>query len=118
MLEGSYRLELVVPESDSERLLRRVQVKVPELERENPRRNDPLLEGIALKTRARYYKGLNSVFDEDAPLADQLKDRTTTLVQTDAPSPIWEEAWMKWFMIALCGILCIEWTARRLLKLA
>ena len=34
--EGAYRLELPVPESQNERLTRRIQVKVPELERENP----------------------------------------------------------------------------------
>ena len=40
--EGTYRLELPVPESGGERLSRRVQVKVSDLERENPRRNDAL----------------------------------------------------------------------------
>ena len=45
--EGTYRLELTVPESDNERLTRRIQVKVPELERENPQRNDALLSQIA-----------------------------------------------------------------------
>ena len=42
--EGTYRVELPVPESDGERLSRRFQVKVSDLERENPRRNDALLD--------------------------------------------------------------------------
>ncbi|MEE8451183.1 MAG: hypothetical protein V3R99_04680, partial [Thermoguttaceae bacterium] len=33
--EGAYRLELPIPDSDDERLSRRIQVKVPDLEREN-----------------------------------------------------------------------------------
>ena len=48
--EGMYVLELTVPDTDNERLVRRVQVKVPELESENPRRNDALLSEIARKT--------------------------------------------------------------------
>ena len=56
--EGTYRLELPVPESDNERLSRRIQVKVPDLERENPRRNDALLSAIASGTGGKYYVGI------------------------------------------------------------
>ena len=56
--EGTYRLELPVPESDNERLTRRIQVKVPDLERENPRRNDALLSAIAKNTGGKYYVGI------------------------------------------------------------
>ena len=51
LLEGTYRLELPVPESQNERLSRRIQVKVPDLERENARRNDAVLSAIAKNTR-------------------------------------------------------------------
>lgn len=60
LLEGTYRLELPVPESDNKRLSRRIQVKAPDLERENPRRNDALLSGIAKNTGGRYYIGMES----------------------------------------------------------
>ena len=47
-----------MPESDNERLTRRIQVKVPDLERENPRRNDALLSAIASGTGGKYYVGI------------------------------------------------------------
>jgi hypothetical protein len=118
--EGSYRLELPVPDSDNERLTRRVQVKVPELERENPQRNDDLLGAIANNSGPGgiYYKGMNSIFSGEHPLVKELKDRTTTVVQPESPDPKSEERWLKWMMFALCGLLCCEWLIRRLMKLA
>lgn len=119
--EGSYRMELNVPESDSERMVRRVQVRMPELERENPQRNDSLLSQIAKdsggKDGGKYYVGVDSIF-RDKPLAEQLPDRTSTIIQTDVPDLKWEETWLRWMMLLLCGLLCLEWLIRRLMKLA
>ncbi len=118
--EGTYRLELPVPESGGERLSRRVQVKVSDLERENPRRNDAVLSAIAKNTGGRYYVGIPSAIDAGSPncLARQLKDKTTTVIQPIAPNPQWEETWLRWMMVVLCGLLCFEWLIRRLVKLA
>jgi hypothetical protein len=116
--EGSYRLELPVPESDNERLTRRVQVKVPELERENPQRNDALLGSIANNSGGRYYLGMSSLAADEHPLVGELKDRTTTVIQPESPDPKSEEGWLRWMMIALCSLLCLEWLIRRLVKLA
>jgi hypothetical protein len=116
--EGAYRLELTVPESDNERLIRRISARLPELERENPQRNDALLGQIARQTGGKYYVGVDAVFHDKSPLARQLPDRTSTIIQTDAPDPQWEETWLRWMMIALCGVLCLEWLIRRLVKLA
>ena len=120
MQEGTYRLELPIPDSDNERLARRVQVKAPDLERENPRRNDALLGTLAKNTGGKYYVGVSKAFDADNPesLVKQLKDRTATTVLTAAPNPEWEENWLRWMMIALCSLLCLEWLVRRLSKLA
>jgi len=120
VLEGTYRLELLVPESGNERLTRRVQVKAPDLERENPRRNDTLLGTIAKNTGGRYYIGMKQAVAKSGipPLVAQLKDRTTTVILPVAPNPQTEEDWRRWMMFALCGVLCLEWLIRRLLKLA
>jgi hypothetical protein len=120
MQEGTYRLELPVPESDNERLTRRIQVKTPDLERENPIRNDALLNAIANGAGGKYYVGLDRAIDANNPdsLVRQLKDRTTTAILTAAPNPQWEERWLRWIMVALCGTLCLEWLIRRLMKLA
>ena len=118
--EGTYRLELPVPESENERLSRRIQVRVPDLERENPRRNDAVLSAIAKNTGGKYYVGLASAIAPHGtpPLADELRDQTTTIILPVAPDPHQGENWLRFMMIALCGLLCLEWLIRRLLKLA
>jgi hypothetical protein len=116
--EGAYRLELSVPESDNERLVRRISVRLPELERENPQRNDALLSQIAKQTGGKYYVGVDAVFRDQPPLVTMLPDRTSTVIQTEAPNPKWEETWLRWMMLALCVVLCLEWLIRRLMKLA
>jgi hypothetical protein len=116
--EGAYRLELTVPESDNERLIRRISVRLPELERENPQRNDALLSQIAKDTGGKYFVGVDAIFRDQPPLVEQLPDRTSTIIQTDVPNPQWEETWLRWMMIALSGLLCLEWLTRRLVKLA
>jgi hypothetical protein len=118
--EGVYRLELPVPESDNQRLTRRIQVKAPDLERENPRRNDALLSAIANGAGGRHYVGIEGAIDGENPssLEHQLRDRTSIAVVAAAPNPRWEETWRRWMMVALCGALCLEWLIRRLVKLA
>jgi len=118
--EGTYRLELPVPESENERLSRRIQVKAPDLERENPRRNDAVLSAIAKNTGGKYYVGLASAIAPHGtrPLMDELRDQTTTVILPVAPNPRWQEIWLRFMMIVLCGLLCLEWLIRRLLKLA
>jgi len=118
--EGVYRLELPVPESDNERLSRRIQVRVPDLERENPQRNDALLGRIAEGSGGYYYRDPSAAWGPDAsdPLAPRLKDRTKTSVLTAAPNLLGQRAWLRGMMLALCGLLCTEWLIRRLLKLA
>ena len=120
LLEGTYRLELPLPESQNERLGRRIQVKAPDLERENPRRNDALLSAIASGSGGKYYVGMTSAIATGgkSPLVEQLPDRTTTVILPVAPNPQQEEDWLRWIMIALCSLLCLEWLIRRLLKLA
>ncbi|MGW8256448.1 MAG: hypothetical protein ACWGMZ_03080, partial [Thermoguttaceae bacterium] len=116
--EGDYRLELPVPESDNERLVRRIQVKAPELEREHPLRNDALLSQIARQTGGKYYIATQDVLHERPSLVEQLKDRSCTMIQIDPVDPRVEEKWLGWLMFIICGLLCVEWLTRRLVKLA
>lgn len=118
--EGTYLLDLPVPESD-EHLSRRLQVKVPELEREKPQRNDALLSELATKTGGVYYVGLKAAVTGDQagaavrPLVEVLRDQTRTITTISRPTPLWSNHWM---LLALCGVLCLEWLIRRLSKLA
>ena len=111
---------IAVPDSDDERLTRRLQVHVPELERENPQRNDPLLGRIAEQTGGRYYVGMPAALGggRSQPLVASLQDRTKIERTTVASDPRWEETWLRWLLIAICGLLCFEWLIRRLMKLA
>ncbi|HET6881075.1 MAG TPA: hypothetical protein VFI31_13015 [Pirellulales bacterium] len=117
--EGMYLIELPVPESD-ERLSRRIQVKVPELEREKPQRNDALLSELATKTGGVYYIGLKAALAGDGatsspPLVDVLRDQSRTITTISRPTPLWSNSWT---LLAICGVLCLEWLIRRLSKLA
>lgn len=118
--EGVYRLELPVPESDRDRLVRRIHVRLPDLERENPQRNDALLSRIAVGTGGKFYPSLDAAWGPEAndPLVAHLKDRTRISVVASGPNPVSERPWRSGMMFVLCGLLCGEWLIRRLLKLA
>jgi len=120
LAEGSYRLEMDVPDSDSEQLTRRIQVKVPDLERENPERNDALLKQIASQTGGQYYVGADAVLGERGvpPLASQLADRTEVTYLAGVTDRDFDENWTSGLLFVICGALCLEWTIRRLSKLA
>lgn len=116
--EGVYRLELPVPESDDERLARRIQVKVPDLERERPQRNDPLLSDIARQTGGTYYVGVAPALGIEEPsksLVKVLRDQSRVITTVAKPTPLWANIWT---MYVICGLLCLEWLIRRLAKLA
>jgi hypothetical protein len=118
--EGNYRLELAVPESDNEVLARRIQVRVPDLERENPERNDALLAEIAKRTGGQYYVGADAVLGARGlpPLVNQLPDRTEVTYLAGVTDRDFDERWMRGLLVFICGALCLEWLIRRLSKLA
>ena len=115
--EGACRLELLVPDSADERLTKRIQIRVPDLERESPQRNDALLGELTRETGGIYYVGLPAALGSAAqpPLWDVLPNRSRTLTVSDIPRPLWDNAYT---MMFLCGCLCVEWLVRRLRKLA
>ncbi len=116
--EGVYRLELPVPESADERLARRIQVKVPDLEREKPQRNDALLQELAKTTGGAYFIGLEAGLGPDgseSPIARQLRDKSRLTLVLDTPSRLWDNWWV---LGVVCGLFCTEWLIRRLVKLA
>ena len=118
--EGNYRLELTIPETTGQRLVRYLQVELPKLETQDPQRNDPLLSRMATASGGHYYVGPEPALDEGSPdaLYPQLKDKTRTTILTAAMDKTWEENSMRWMMYTLSGLLCLEWAIRRLHKLA
>lgn len=120
LVEGTYRLELPVPDSDAELLSRRIQVRVPDVERENPERNDVLLAELAKQTGGKYYVGADAVLGLRGlpPLAKQLQDRTETTYLAGVTDREFEFDWMRGLLIVIAGALSLEWLIRRLSKLA
>ncbi len=118
--EGTYRLEMAVPDSSEEPMSRRIQVRVPDLERENPERNDALLSEIAKRTDGMYYVGADAVLGRRGvgPLVNQLSDRTETTYLAGITDRDFEHRWMQILLAVICGALCLEWLVRRLSKLA
>jgi hypothetical protein len=124
--EGSYRLELPVPESQDVRLTAPpIQVSIPNLERDRLERNDALLSEIARRSKGEYYIGLDAALGLKPgvlPVADRLSDRSRTLTLAAAPDPLWSDTapWhrARWMLGAVCGVLCLEWLLRRLWRLA
>jgi uncharacterized ParB-like nuclease family protein len=120
LAEGTYRLDLAVPDSEAEVLTRRIQVRVPDVERENPQRNDTLLAELAKRTGGTYYVGADAVLGNRGlpPLVTQLKDRTETTYLAGVTDREFDFNWMRGLLVVICGALCLEWLIRRLSKLA
>ena len=117
--EGNYKITVIMPDDESVRVERRFQVKMPDLEREDPVRKDDLLGYLAEATKGKYYLAKQVGTNEGVrSLVDALPDQTKTIVLTSRPDTNWEREWLLWMMILLVGLLAIEWTIRRLLKLA
>jgi hypothetical protein len=118
--EGSYRIDLPVPDATDQQLTRRLQVQVPDRERQHPQRNDALLSDIAVRTGGRYYVGLEATEGHSGlpPLAAQLSDRTEVTRLTGAPDRTFEQRLMQWLLVGIAAALCLEWLTRRLCRLA
>ncbi|MBX3412088.1 MAG: VWA domain-containing protein [Pirellulales bacterium] len=115
--EGAYQLDLPIDQGESEKLSRRIQVRVPDLERENPQRNDALLTELAQATGGHYFVGVNAAVTGEGwqPLPTLLKDRSRTMPVSEAPRSLWDNAWL---LAIICGLLSLEWLFRRLSRLA
>lgn len=107
---GTYRMELQVPES-KEQIVKRIEVKFPNLERQRPQQDVQLLRSMARDTGGEYLP----IAEAAKQLPQLLKDQSITTVQTGFPDPQWDEAWV---MYLLVGLLGLEWLTRKLFKLA
>jgi hypothetical protein len=119
--EGSYRVELAIPDSVEDPLVRRIQVIVPDLEFDNTRRNDELLAALAKRTGGEYYTSLAAAVtgENDLKSIDQLiESRAETRILRGTPDPEFTEWLNKLLLGVICGALCLEWLLRRIMKLA
>ena len=121
-LQGEYRINLPIPNSPQmEVLSTTIQVNIPNLEKERPIRNTKLLNELADKTQGYYFQNMKAW---DAPEEDPLsplqliakRDQVTTLPGT--PNQMFRFKLMAWLLIVCVTSLCLEWTFRRINKLA
>ena len=120
--EGDYRISLPIPASpDLDVLTTTVQANIPDLEKEQPQRNDALLTELADKTNGHFYVGMKSFQTTDAnPLSPtaiiQPQDQETFL--TGTLDRFFQRKLMMWLLGLIATALAFEWSVRRLHKLA
>jgi hypothetical protein len=119
--EGSYRIELALPDAVEEPLVRRIQVVVPDLEFDHTRRNDELLAALAERSGGKYFTSLNDAVegaDAVKPLGDLIDSKAEIRTLRGTPDEEFTEWFNKILLTVICGALCLEWLFRRLVKLA
>ena len=98
-----------------------VQVNIPDLEKERPERNDALLTQFAEQTRGQMYVGMPSF---GVPQSDPLSPLNLIAAQDQetfipgAADRFFQRRLMMWLLGLVTLLLCLEWTTRRLQKLA
>lgn len=115
---GAYRIDLEMTEGDREVLTRRLQVRVPNKESDDVRLNAVLLERLASASGGAYFPGVEAAWgrvQSIAALPTHLADKTRIIPRLAKPVSLWDN---QWTMIVLCGLLCLEWLIRRLVRLA
>lgn len=117
---GDYRLVLRLPDSDEDPLSKTISVASSAAEDQRPERNDEVLGSLAKSTGGHYYLGFQAAMGAsgDPSLESLLVDRTQITPKFGDIDKVWAEYWAKWMMFGVCGLLCLEWLLRRLLKLA
>ncbi len=119
--EGSYRIELAVPDVPDELLTKRISATVPDLEFADTRRDETLLSALATRTGGQYYETTELALRGASGIpavATLLPSRAETKIRAGAPDMKFTENVNRALLGVICGALCLEWLLRRLLKLA
>jgi hypothetical protein len=106
---GIHRLELVIP-GTQEKLVKAITGTAPNLEFEDPRRNDALLEALAKKTGGDVF-----TLDQLASLAETIPDRSEVEILSGVPETLWDRPWV---LVLAVTLLSIEWILRKRYNLA
>ena len=121
-VEGDFRVTLPIPNSpDLEILSTTVSASIPDLEKERPQRNDALLSKIAEKTDGHYYVGTESftVPSENETSPEKLiQPRDQESFLSGSFDRAFKRKLMMWLMGLVVLALAMEWTVRRLHRLA
>ncbi|MEO1617729.1 MAG: VWA domain-containing protein [Planctomycetota bacterium] len=118
---GNHELRLTLGDALDEVLLRQnVQVRLPTIELERPRRNDEQLSTIASLTGGTYWPLGDDLSGES--LMDQLDETVRPQPQTTilpgTPDPLFTERRNASLLWLIASVLTMEWVVRRLHRLA
>ena len=132
--EGTWSVQFTIPQT-TQTIVKTFQVQMSQLERENPSRNEPLLKELAEKSRGRYYASPIDALDQQKESSlfgniaffvsengDEVVPKLTELLtvrsQRAVPDRQAEERLFCVLLSICCGALLLEWTLRRLMRLA
>jgi hypothetical protein len=107
--EGTWTIQWSIPDSD-QKIARSIHVQMSDLEREHPNRNEPLLQEIADRSGGIYF----SDFASAERLPERINVRSQRAVVDDAAG----ENMFYYLLMTICTALFLEWTLRRLMRLA
>jgi hypothetical protein len=103
------RIALAAGNSDSGQVETSFGVELPAVETNQVWLNKPLLSDLATLSGGRYFD-----VDQIDQLADAVPDRTETIEVRSQPRALWDVQGM---LVALVGLLCVEWTVRKRFRL-
>lgn len=118
--EGGWQIDVDLAAPVPERLSRRIQAHLPDRELARPRLDRDLLADVARTTggSARFLAADGWTPDAAAALAAALPDRSRRVYEPGGADMVFKRR-LNTALVALgVGLLCTEWLARRLLKLA
>ena len=118
---GSYEIRLTLGDALDEQVLRQsVQVRLPTIELERPRRNDPDMEQFASMTGGRYIPVEEDTTDDAivGGLVTRLRPQPQTTILPGTPDIDFSRRRNAILMWLIATMLTMEWVTRRLHRLA
>ena len=114
---GTWQVEVAIPDArgeitpDTDKLVARLDVVLPNLEAQHPEQDVALLKNLIRDTGGTYL----TADDAESRIPDLLMNKGEQFVVNEWPETLWDRAWV---LYALVGLLSAEWLTRKLLKLA
>lgn len=118
--EGAWRIEVNLDDGSGEKLVRRIQARLPDRELERPRLDRGVLDQLATVSggSARSIGVAAWTAAESRMLAGLIPDRSRREYETGAPDAAFKRRLNAALLATACGLLCLEWIVRRLARLA
>ncbi len=120
--EGEYRINLAIPENPNlDVLTATVVATIPDLEKEQPQRNEAVLSKIAKNTGGKYFESIklfSNAPDHSEPAAQLISPQDQETIIAGTFDRFFKRKFMIWVLGLLTTSLATEWILRRLQKLA